>query len=468
MWILALGALGLVGASAVRWVLPWVLSSSGSTADEERYSRQELQAEWERWRDRVESFASGSYGELPSGKLGWWESLTLVPPRETAWATLKRRLGRGVELVDVEPVQVARDGEGVRIVYRVRLRVGEPQYLVPIGDAVPDPRSDVREQALIRYVLFARGLPPGKVYFVDKKTLLVEGGKELVFPWVVRRAVKEGGIWKILSADPIPLERGVRWDAIAAQSSRACVIRSASEIDECLNEQETSWRQFRDRVSAIEQTSHQREQELQQQLESGRAQMERQLSEYRQKLLAQVPQVGSAPRPNRELLKSGTGTPTAAGLGALSGAAAGALFGGIAGGGEGAGIGAGVGALGGLLGGLIVGKSHEHEVYERRRAAYAARRRARAEALAQINQAVEQYRSQLESEYENQKKALEESTQKQIQELWDNLKRELVEKAQQREQELQSILEGEKGLAWNRGWRRTSREPSRSFFVFAG
>jgi uncharacterized membrane protein len=437
----------LVVASGLRWVLPALLSSPGSTADDERFSRSALIEEWQRWRDRVEALRSGSFGEVPAGKLGWWQELTTVPSRDAVQAALRRRLGPGVEIVEVQPVQARREGEGVRVLYRVTVRALEAQYLVPIGDAVADPRSSPQEQELLRYVLFARGLPPGKVYLVDQKALLLDAGKELSFGWTVRKAVKSEGIWKILEADPVPLERGSRWEAAGFGDSRACVVRSASEVQECLWEQEKNWQEFRNRVASIQAQLDKERQELRAQEEQGRAEMEKRVSEYRQKLLAEVPRTGSAPHPNRELLKSGTGTPTAAGLGALSGAAAGALLGGVAGGGEGAGIGAGIGALGGFLGGLVIGKSHEAQVYHRRRAAYLARQRAREEALHRVNQAVEDYRKQLESEYQSQRQQMEEALEKRSTALWEGLKEELKEKARRREEELNSLLEGEKGLA---------------------
>ncbi|VVM07523.1 hypothetical protein MAMC_01672 [Methylacidimicrobium cyclopophantes] len=373
LWIASTLLLGLLllGALADAYIRPL----PGSTGDDEVRTPAAQRAFFDRWQGALADLQKGRLGfwALPSSteKFGWWDRLRKLPNEATVRLVLRRHLAPDIDLRELQPVHREALADGVSVCYLVTVEPRSAEYLVPIEPAGIPAGTGKIEAGLMRYLLFAEGLPPGYVYTLGDKTLVAPAGSPYRFRWTVRRATSTGGIWRIREVDPTPFESSSEWErmAIAAsQNAPVLLVCSQERLSRIEEEQEAAWKGFQDRCAEIR----------------------RKADQYASDLLKNIPGIphkGSA-------FGAGTGTPTTtlegAGLGALGGAILGGFFGG-------AGIGAGLGVVGGGLGGYLYSQERRREIYRRRLAAReAALREARKKIIAFRDGLIRGYEQELQ------------------------------------------------------------------------
>lgn len=372
LWIASSLLLGLLllGALADAYLRPL----AGSTGDDELRTPAALQAFFDRWQAGLSDLRKGSPGfwapPAARQKFGWWERIRKLPNESGVRLVLRRHLAPDVDLREVEPVSREALPDGVRVSYLVTVSPRSEEFLVPIEPAGIPAGTGKIEAELMRFLLFAPGLPPGEVFTLGDKLPVASAGSPYRFRWTVRRATSTGGIWRIREVDPTPFEGSPDLEKMAfaaSRNSQVLLVCAQERLDRIEADQEAAWKGFQDRCAEIRQAA----------------------DRYAAEVLKTVPGL-----PHRgSAFGSGTGTPTTtlegAGLGALGGAFLGGLLGG-------AGLGAGLGAVGGGLGGFLYSHERRREIYRHRLATReAALREARKRILAYRDGLIRAYEGEL-------------------------------------------------------------------------
>ncbi|NJK92206.1 MAG: hypothetical protein HC904_10475, partial [Blastochloris sp.] len=234
---------------------------------------------------------------------GVWDRWFNLPPDALAQEVLRKRLPAGYALKEMTLSGHERQGENHSLRYRLVLVAEDDQFLVPVQSVAPAGGS----KSLLRFhpwLIYARDLPAGRSYAVDKARKISSAGQSLAWDWELRSVQRTGEGWRVLQADPLPFERRAEFEA-RAQTEKApgssLLLRSGSEL------------------SGVSQQTQQVRTELEQRVAS----IEAQAGSYRQRLISGLPAAG-VDRGGA----GGTGTPTKAGVGTLAGAGSGALIGG--------------------------------------------------------------------------------------------------------------------------------------------
>ena len=372
LWIASSLLLGLLllGALAEAYLRPL----PGSTGDDELRTPEARQAFFDRWQAGLSDLRAGKTGfwTLPATvrKFGWWERIRELPNESGVRLVLRRHLAGDVDLRRIEPVSREPLGGAVRLSYLVTVSPRSEEFLVPVEPGGIPAGTGRIEAGLLRYLLFAPGLPPGEVFTLGDKVPVASAGAPYRFQWTVRRATSTGGIWRIREVDPTPFEGSPELEKmafVASERAPVLLVCSRERIARIEADQEAAWKGFQDRCAEIRQAADRCAAEL-------------------LKRVPGVPHRGSA-------FGSGTGTPTTtlegAGLGALGGALLGGFFGG-------AGVGAGLGAVGGGVGGFLFSQERRREIYRHRLAAReAALREARRKVVACRDGLIRAYEEEL-------------------------------------------------------------------------
>ncbi|MGD9896224.1 MAG: hypothetical protein AB7T14_03970 [Candidatus Methylacidiphilaceae bacterium] len=371
LWIASSLLLGLLFLGAL--LDSYLRPLPGSTADDELRTPAYHQAFFNAWQAGLARLQKGDLGlwtpQPSTEKFGWFDRIRKLPNEAGVKIALRRHLSLDVDLRELQPNRLEPLADGVRVSYLVTVVPRSSKFLVPIGPAgIPSGTGRIEER-LMRYLLFADGLPPGYVFILGDRSLIASANPPYRFQWTIRRATSTGGIWRIREVDPTPFEDspGLEAMAIAAsQQSPSLIVSSEDRIHRMEMEQEAAWKAFQDRCAAIRHRADQ----------------------YAAEVLQTIP---GAPRKG-SAFGAGTGTPSTtlegAGLGALGGAILGGFFGG-------AGIGAGLGVAGGGLGGYLYSHERRREIYRRRLAA-------REAALIEAKRKIVAYRDGLIRAYEEE------------------------------------------------------------------
>ncbi|QSR86489.1 hypothetical protein EM20IM_08320 [Candidatus Methylacidiphilum infernorum] len=351
----------------------------GSTANDEIHSSEITYSKYLFWNEQISRYMQSGVvpfqAEGEGNRPNFWQLYHDLPNMKAVKAALLRHLPQGFTLLKIEPVRFEKTKDFVQVTYNVKVLPSYTEWVVPRGKALlPASNEDKIQKKLVQLVIFTRDLPPGFIYFFGEKKILCKAQEAFDFSWTVKKAVVQGGVWRILEVGPTPFEDAesfAREGLVLPASEEVYTVKSDPVLNELMREQDQSWQNFFSRINQIRD----------------------QVVEYRNQLVKDIPGVPKMGNP----FASGSGTPTTTLEGAGIGLLGGALIGGLAGGGLGAGIGAGLGMLGGGLGGYLY--SHE-----RRKSLYRRRLAERREKIREINEKVEAYRDKLVKEYEEELK----------------------------------------------------------------
>ncbi|TFE68769.1 hypothetical protein [Methylacidiphilum caldifontis] len=351
----------------------------GSTANDEINSSEIAYSKYLFWNEQITRYMQG--GIVPFQPLkefnrpNFWQLYHDLPNIKAVKAALLRHLPQGMTVLKIEPVQFEKTKDFIQVTYNVKVLPTYTEWIVPRGKAMlPSSNEDKIQKKLVQLVLFTRDLPPGYIYFFGEKKILCQAQENYEFSWTVKKAVVQGGLWRVLEVEPTPFEDA---DSLAVQklllppTEEIYSVKSDPVLSELMREQDQSWQNFFARINQIRD----------------------QVIEYRNQLVKDIPGVPRMGKP----FASGSGTPTTTLEGAGIGLLGGALIGGLAGGGLGAGIGAGLGLLGGGLGGYLYSQDRRRSIYRRKLAE-------RREKIREVNEKVEAYRDKLVKEYEEELK----------------------------------------------------------------
>jgi len=395
----------LLLAIGVVWGGRWLLFGSlpGSVADDEVRSARKRAADFQTWSRKEQILVSDTagigslrlFGEEARQKVGWRQTRFGLPGEKTVRAVLARRLPEYLRVVEVRALSAApaEEGEGVSIVYAVKLKAKDDVYAVSVSGESSPAKLPAPAVPLVGSLVLADDLPPGLAYRPDDRTLLLARGQTADVTWRVNQAAVDEGLWKIFDADPIQFQASAEYEgrliAEAGGTKPVRLIRSGFDIENGGASEKAVLGAFVGRVAAIE----------------------KQVADFRAAKLAAVP---GARKDTTPFGGDGSGEPTKTGMRVGGGAVGGAGIGALAGGGEGAGW----GALGGaVLGGIydLVSKSNDEAKlkkaqeadYQRQLAARnAALRRADAETAAYAGGLYADYAKELAEKAEAQRKKL--------------------------------------------------------------
>jgi len=386
-WLPTAGLVGvaaLLGLSLLFGLYLLLRGPTYSKNDDELRTPQVLQADYARWSSSLRQITQvamdSSAPAIPilsspvpadPSTLGWWNRWRNLPPEGLARSVLARRLPPQIELIGLKPLRMLQNEDGVSVDYEIRLKAKEDILLAPVVPVAIPPGISATHQRLLPRIVYAYDLPPGKVFDLAQARTVIPAGTTLEGGWTLRQAVLSSGTWMALSADLLPMTRIPALEAIFVREASVpppALLRSRGELENGEAKRRAAAQSLDDRLAAI------------------RADVK----QYRQNLMAGVP----AAMKNKGF-GSGSGVPTAAGVGALGGAATGAGIGAMAGGGDGAAIGAGAGAFAGMLIGALVAH-HEHEKKVEQEKA------ARRQAVAAVEREVSEYERRLMRELENE------------------------------------------------------------------
>lgn len=357
----------------------------GSIRDDELRTPAARQAFFDRWQAALADRQKGRLGfwRPPSAtqKFSWWDRLRKLPNEAAVRLVLRRHLAPDIDLQGLQPVRREALANGVAVSYLVTVEPRSAEYLVPIEPASVPAGTGGIEAGLMRYLLFADGLPPGYVFTLGDKSLLAPADTPYRFQWTVRRASSTGEVWRIREVDPTPFESSTELEGMAIAASKKApllLVCSQERLNRIEAEQEGAWKTFQDRCAEIRQKADQ----------------------YAAALLKTIPGIPH----KRSVFGAGSGTPTTtlegAGLGALGGALLGGFLGNV-------GIGAGLGVVGGGLGGYLYSQERRRELYRRRLAAReAALREARKKILAYRDGLIRAYEEELQEQAWQRKELL--------------------------------------------------------------
>jgi|GEM_PF-2640312 len=351
----------------------------GSTTNDEINSSEIAYSKYLFWNEQISRYMQSNITPFQPlkefNRPNFWQIYHDLPNSKAVKAALLRHLPAGVALLKIDPVQFERTKDYVQVIYTVKVLPSYTEWIVPRGKAMlPAANEDKIQKKLVRLVLFTHDLPPGFIYFFGEKKILAKAQEPFEFSWTVKRAVVQGGLWRILEVEPTPFE-GPESLLQSFQKSieveELYSVKSDPVLNQLMQEQDQSWQAFFARINQIRD----------------------QVIDYRNQLIKDIPGVPQMGKP----FASGSGTPTTTLEGAGIGLLGGALIGGLAGGGLGAGIGAGLGLLGGGLGGYLYSHERRKSIYRRKLAE-------RREKIKEVNEKVEAYRDKLVKEYEEELK----------------------------------------------------------------
>lgn len=375
-----LGGVGLcVVVAVIGLAIFWGFRSvSSGVMDDSGKSASAFQSEYEYkgWKNAIVNYARNPESfvekkkDLSGEKVGFFTKLWVLPGDSAVESFLKKRLPEGLKIKNLEAISYEKNDDEITIHYQLELKSKEPLYAVNVASYLLTDGKDAQVRKMARYLVLAPDLPSGFTYLQNSQKEIVSKGKTISWIWTVNRAEKVDGKWHIMEAEPIPFVSNIRLENKLLQENPSPVlIRTEDDLASASSMQESALQNFAARINMIRQ----------------------QVAQFRENAYSHVPG-----RPIDRGGGSGSGTPTKAGIGALSGAAAGAGLGAAAGGGDGAAIGAGAGAVAGAIGGFLWGRSDEEDELASKRAARArAKRAAEKKVAAYENQLFQEFEQEL-------------------------------------------------------------------------
>ncbi|MDX2226582.1 MAG: serine/threonine-protein kinase [Verrucomicrobiae bacterium] len=406
-----IAVVALLLLAGLGWGAKALMFSGGSLANDEIISQQKRQMDSDQWMsmmgqiagadtltplEKEETRASG----MKISKPGWWQKMTEYPHEGAVQSALLRRLPPELRLKSLEPVARKSEGGVQEFLYRVTLTPQVPLYLVPVTPVDVSTIKNAAVAKLVPFLVLSEDLPSGKMYGIDRKTLLADAGKPFEIYWKIRNAAREGGVWKILDAEPLPFQQvtALEYQYLEEAGKKpADLIRSETALRRIRSGQESALQAFSQRLTDIGND----------------------VETFRAQRMAAVP--GKPVKSTAKFGGSGSGEPTKSGMRVAGGAGTGAAIGAIAGGGEGAGW----GALGGaIFGGIYdaISKSNDEAKFKKaQESEYQSRLAARNAALNAATREANAYGARLMKQFEDELRARAQAHNNRLREDWGSL-----------------------------------------------
>jgi len=211
--------------------------SISSLANDEIQSPEKLARDYTEWRSTYLTFVQHGpqawkklSSTIPQQKISWWHRSFQMPPEPSVRAALERRFSPNMELDAVQGWRSQRSDDGVAAIYSVRMHFRSAAYLVPVEE-IPWPRPELAKyQHFTQYLIVSDDLPPGKHFDIDDKKPVARTNVEIQFFWKIRRAIVDKGMWKIVDAEPLPMERNALYEQMLL-GYRKSLGKDAGELE---------------------------------------------------------------------------------------------------------------------------------------------------------------------------------------------------------------------------------------------
>jgi serine/threonine protein kinase len=215
-WLMAMGSIAAVVLAG--WLAAAVAFAPAgpSTANEESANPEKAAAATLAQLASASRAVFGPHWEAPPSlaNLSWSPETLPAPSRwsqsphlESVKAALQRRLPSDVHLADIKlkGQRTAEDGS-TSAAYELTLRPAATYFLAPIVPAEQIDDAARRNPKTTDSTVFVPNLPAGFAVNTSAKAPWLQSGRDLIWPWTVRRSVIREGAWRIIEADPLPFQ----------------------------------------------------------------------------------------------------------------------------------------------------------------------------------------------------------------------------------------------------------------------